>query len=47
MVGRRRGVWPTESEPPFVATQGVVPLAFVALGVLAAIRFRPELEAGR
>src|SRR5260370_21762028 len=37
---------PTQSEPPFVVTQGIVLLAFVALGVWAAIRFRPEIEAG-
>ncbi len=29
---------PTQSEPPFVVTQGIVLLAFVALGVWAAIR---------
>ena len=36
---------PTQSEPPFVLTQAVVLLAFIALGVWAAIRFRPEAEA--
>ncbi len=37
---------PTQSEPPFVVTQAVVLLAFIALGVWAAIRFHPEIEAG-
>jgi hypothetical protein len=32
---------PTGSEPPFLITQVVVLLVFIALGVLAAIRFRP------
>jgi hypothetical protein len=32
---------PTQSEPPFVVTQGIVLLAFVALGFYAAIKFRP------
>src|SRR5208282_1574423 len=36
---------PTLSEPPFVVTQGVVLLIFIALGILAAIRFRPEQAA--
>jgi hypothetical protein len=33
---------PTQSEPPFGAAQGLVLIAFVALGVFAAIRFRAE-----
>ena len=37
---------PTQSELPFVATQAVVLLVFIALGIWAAIRFRPEIEAG-
>jgi hypothetical protein len=36
---------PTQSEPPFVATQAVALLAFVALGVWAVLRFRPQLAA--
>jgi hypothetical protein len=36
---------PTQSEPPFVVTQAIVLLAFIALGVLAVVRFRPEIEA--
>jgi hypothetical protein len=32
---------PTGSEPPFLITQAVVLLVFIALGALAAIRFRP------
>jgi hypothetical protein len=38
---------PTQSEPPFVIAQLVVLVAFIALGILAAIRFHPELKAGR
>src|SRR5271170_7623047 len=38
---------PTGSEPPFAITQGIVLLIFVALGILAAIRFRPLTEAVR
>jgi hypothetical protein len=33
---------PTQSEPPFVATQATVLLAFVALTILGALRFRGE-----
>jgi hypothetical protein len=33
---------PTQSEPPFLVTQLVVLAAFIALGVLAAIKFRPD-----
>jgi hypothetical protein len=36
---------PTQSELPFVATQAVALLAFVALGVWAARRFRPQVAA--
>jgi len=36
---------PTQSEPPFAVTQGVVLLAFIALGVWAAIKFRREAAA--
>ena len=36
---------PTQSEPPFVATQAVALLAFVALGVCAIRRFRPRMAA--
>jgi hypothetical protein len=32
---------PTQSEPPFAITQLVALVAFVVLGILAAIRFRP------
>jgi hypothetical protein len=35
---------PTQSEPPFVATQAVVLLAFIALGLWAVIRFHPDSE---
>ena len=37
---------PTQSEPPFVVTQGAVLIAFVILGIWAAVRFRPEIETG-
>jgi hypothetical protein len=37
---------PTQSEPPFAVTQGVVLLIFVALGILAAIGFHPAPKAG-
>jgi hypothetical protein len=33
---------PTQSEPPFLVAQLVVLVAFIALGVLAAIKFRPN-----
>jgi hypothetical protein len=32
---------PTQKEPPFAIAQGIVLLAFIALGVLAAKKFRP------
>ncbi len=32
---------PTQTEPPFLVTQVVVLLAFVALGILALFKFRP------
>jgi hypothetical protein len=35
---------PTQSEPPFVVTQAIVLLVFIALGVWAAVRFHPEME---
>ncbi len=37
---------PTQSEPPFVVTQLVVLVIFVALGVLAVRRYHPVLPAG-
>ena len=40
-IGRLHALAPTGSEPPFAITQGIVLLAFVALSVLALIRFRP------
>jgi hypothetical protein len=33
---------PTQSEPPFAVAQGVVLVAFVAIGVLAVRAFRPQ-----
>ncbi len=36
---------PTQSEPPFAIVQGIVLLIFIVLGVLAAIRFRPDIRA--
>jgi hypothetical protein len=35
---------PTQSEPPFVVAQVVVLVAFIVLGALAVIRFRPALS---
>jgi hypothetical protein len=35
---------PTQSEPPFLIAQIAVLALFVALGVLATIRFHPELR---
>jgi len=35
---------PTQSEPPFIVSQVVVLLAFVALGLWAVLRFRPEIQ---
>ena len=32
---------PTQSEPPFVAAQGAVLVAFIVLGILATMRYRP------
>src|SRR6202167_4349182 len=40
-----RALAPTQSEPPFVVTQLIVLVIFVALGVLAAIRFHPTMKA--
>jgi hypothetical protein len=37
-----RPLAPTQSEPPFIATQVVVLLAFIALGALALARFHPK-----
>ena len=36
---------PTQSEPPFAIVQGIVLLVFIALGILATIKLRPEIEA--
>ena len=32
---------PTQKEPPFAVAQGIVMIAFIVLGILAARRFRP------
>jgi hypothetical protein len=40
-IGRLHALAPTGSEPPFVITQGVVLLVFVAMGIVALMRFRP------
>ncbi len=40
-IGRLHALAPTGTEPPFVATQGVVLVGFVVLGIIALIRFRP------
>jgi hypothetical protein len=36
---------PTQKEPPFFVAQGIVLIAFVALGVAAAKKFRPSAPA--
>jgi hypothetical protein len=33
---------PRQTEPPFVASQGIVLVAFIVLAIVAAIRFRGE-----
>jgi hypothetical protein len=33
---------PTQTEPPFAVAQGVVLIAFIALGIVAAKKFRPS-----
>jgi hypothetical protein len=40
-IGRLHALAPTGSEPPFVITQGVALLLFVAMGIVALMRFRP------
>src|SRR5579863_6300850 len=35
---------PTQTEPPFAVAQGIVLLAFIALGIAAARKFRPAGE---
>ena len=40
-----RELAPTQSEPPFVIAQGVVLLAFIALGFFAVRGFHPEANA--
>ncbi|MFZ3361500.1 MAG: hypothetical protein WCA56_14500 [Xanthobacteraceae bacterium] len=35
---------PTQTEPPFAITQGVVLVIFVALGILAVVRFHPAVQ---
>jgi hypothetical protein len=40
-VSALRALAPTQSEPPFLIVQGVALAAFLVLGILAALRFRP------
>lgn len=35
---------PTQTEPPFAITQGVVLVIFVALGILAVVKFHPAVQ---
>jgi hypothetical protein len=35
---------PTQTEPPFAVAQGAVLIAFIALGVAAAKKFRPSMQ---
>jgi hypothetical protein len=37
-----RAMAPKQTEPPFVVAQSVVLVSFLVLGIVAAIRFRPE-----
>jgi hypothetical protein len=41
-----KAIAPTQSEPPFVAAQAFVLIAFIVLGVLAARRFHPNAGVG-
>jgi hypothetical protein len=36
-----RSLAPTQSEPPFLVAQGVALAAFLVLGIMSALRFRP------
>jgi hypothetical protein len=38
---------PTQKEPPFAVVQGLVLIAFIALGIAAAKKFRPMSSSGR
>ena len=40
-IGRLHVLAPTGSEPPFAITQAIVLLIFVAVGIVALMRFRP------
>jgi hypothetical protein len=40
-----RALAPTQTEPPFAIAQGLVLVLFVALGIVAAKRFRPAAPA--
>jgi hypothetical protein len=46
-IGFLHTLAPTGSEPPFAIAQGVTLLVFVAVGVLAALRYRPESVTAR
>ncbi|MBN8919885.1 MAG: hypothetical protein J0H62_04135 [Rhizobiales bacterium] len=43
-VGFLQAIAPTQSEPPFAITQGVLLLAFVAMGWTLLRRFHPEVR---
>lgn len=40
-IAALRALAPTQTEPPFLVTEGVALAAFLVLGILAASRFRP------
>ena len=42
-IGALKALAPTQSEPPFAIAQGVVLLAFIAIGYLAVRRFHPDI----
>ncbi len=46
-VGFLHDLAPTQKEPPFAIAQGIVLIAFVAIGRLALKRFHPPASAGR
>jgi hypothetical protein len=40
-IGRLHALAPTGAESPFTITQGIVLLVFIAVGIVALVRFRP------
>jgi cell division protein FtsW (lipid II flippase) len=46
-IGFIHGLAPTQSEPPFLIAQGATLLFFIVLGIVTAIRYRPEVASAR